>query len=179
MEENQESAQGPKPKTRGYIGKTIRMALGTGVLRHSFGVFRSLLWNKSAQWGYETTRDSIQEIRSANKTPREGAPESFAEVCDRLNLSEDDLIERYDDLALQGVVFRCLGYGALISGLVSGWMAESFFWFVLIVINALCAAAMFFGLAFVRYFRAWQVTKRELLPIKDFIGEGGIYRAFL
>jgi len=166
-------------RKQGVIRKIGGLLVGAGVLRRSLSLFRLLLWNDSAKWGYEVTRDSLRGIRQGgSRVAGEGA-ETFVEACARFELSEADLEVRRDYLAFQGLMFRVIGYLSLVAGLGAGAVADSFFWFALLIMNGLCATAMFFGLAFARLFRAWQIEQRTLASVGAFVKAGGIYRTFL
>lgn len=165
-------------KKPGMIRKTLSIALGYGAFKRAIATSRSLLWNDASRWGYESTRDSFNQIRAIGKGGPERRSESFDAAIERLSLSAEDLSIRHDDLMLQAKLFRVLGYCALVSTLAAGAMSDTFFWFLMLTLNGLCVSAMFFSICFARNFRAWQIEERALVSVKEFIGAGGIYRIF-
>lgn len=177
--ENETPQEAPKPrKARGIIWKTVSFALGWGTLVRTVGTAKAMLWNEPAQWGYETTRDSLRHLTGAN-ADAESKKESFDEACERLELSEEDLIARREDLVFQGKLFRVMGYISLLAGLVAAFNSATFFWYVLLTLNTVCVSVMFFGIAFVRFFRAWQIEERKLDSIASFIKAGGVFRTLI
>lgn len=177
--ENDTPQEAAKPrKARGFIWKTVSFALGWGTLVRTVGTAKAMLWNTPAQWGYETTRESLRHL-AGSKSDADAKRESFEEACERLELSEEDLIARREDLIFQGKVFRVVGYISLLAGLVAAFNSATFFWYLLLTLNTLCVTTMFFGIAFARFFRAWQVEERKLDSIASFIKAGGVFRTLI
>lgn len=161
------------------VRKTVRVLLGLDAFDRAKKSFRSLLWNQSSQWGYETTVDALNAIRRGRQQAETARAETFEEAIERLEIPEERLAERHADLAFQASMLRGLAYASAVAGIVAAIMSPSFFWFCLLVINGLGICGMFFGMTFSRTFRAWQIEKRSLMSVAEFMASGGIYRVFL
>lgn len=159
------------------VKKVLSVAVGYNVLLFVIRSFRRLLWNDSAQWGYDNTVGAVKRLTEKGKEKRE--KETFSQAVERLGLTEKDILEKRTALMDQATIFRWLGHASVIATLVSGYFTDGIWWFALVIINGLSISFMFFAFAFVRTFRSWQIDKRELAPLRQFLDDGGVVRTLL
>lgn len=159
------------------VKKVLSVATGYNVFLFVARTFRRLLWNDGARWGYENTVGTVKRMAETNKYKHE--QETFAQAVERLGLTEKDIDEKRTGLVDQAVILRWLGHASVVATLVSGYFVDGIWWFALVTFNGLSITAMFFAFAFVRTFRAWQIDRRELAPLREFLDDGGVVRTLV
>ena len=141
----------------------LNIALGAGMaIKDVFKVNRKTFLDPAAWLGYSTVKDSILTtwnlMRSQFIVPEPTITETFDQAMTRLNLTEEDIVDRKNQYYFYAAIFLGLAFISFIFAFILLFRERTFAGFCL----GLAVTALFSSQAFRYHFWYFQIKQRRL-----------------